>query len=108
MQYRYFALLFPDSMLLKGERERVIRVSEDVPYMFRERLLSQKENLTNGNIMYQLTGTVVDNERISLQKFQTQICKDANTDNVNNATAKIIFINDESLKEEWNFNLASI
>lgn len=108
MQYRYFALLFPDYMLLKGEGERHIRLSEDAPYIFKERLLLQKQNPLSGNIMYQLEGTIIDNENTSLQDFQTQICLDASTSKVNNATAKIILINNESIQEDWSFNLRSV
>lgn len=108
MQYRYFALLFPDSMLLNGERERLIRLSEEVPYIFKEKLLSRKQSPTGGNMMYQLTGIVIDNESIKLQEFHTQVCIEANTDKANNATARIILINNESIQEEWDFDLRSV
>ena len=108
MQYRYFALLFPESTLLKGEKERLIKLSEDAPYIFKERLLLQKQDPQSGNIIYQLEGTIIDNENTSLQEFQTQFCLDAVTSKVNNATARIILINNESIQEEWNFNLRSV
>ena len=105
MQYRYFALLFPEYVLLKGERERLIRLSEDVPYIFRERLLFWKQNPMNGELTYQLVGTIMDDENTSLQEYQTQICLDAVTSKVSKAKAQIILINNKSVEEEWNFNL---
>ena len=93
MQYRYFALLFPELTLLKGEKERLIKLSEDAAYIFKERLLLQKQDPQSGDIIYQL---------------QTQFCLDAVTSKVNNATARIILINNESIQEEWNFNLRSV
>lgn len=108
MQYRYFALLFPDYMFLKGEGERHIRLSEDAPYIFKERLLLQKQNPLSENIMYQLEGAIIDNENTGLQDFQTQICLDATTSKVNNATAQIILINNENVEGEWNFDLTSV
>jgi hypothetical protein len=108
MQYRYFALLFPELTLLKGEKERLIKLSEDAPYIFKERLLLQKQDSQSGDIIYQLEGTIIDNENTSLQEFQTQFCLDAVTSKVNNATARIILINNESIQEEWNFNLRSV
>ena len=105
MQYRYFALLFPEYILLKGERERLIRLSEDVPYIFRERLLFWKQNPMNGELTYQLVGTIMDDENTSLQEYQTQICLDVVTSKASKAKAQIILINNKSVEEEWNFNL---
>ena len=62
----------------------------------------------NGELTYQLVGTIMDDENTSLQEFQTQFCLDAVTSKVNNATARIILINNESIQEEWNFNLRSV
>lgn len=108
MQYRHFALLFPDYMLLKGKGERIIRLSEDIPYVFKEKLLLQKQNLSNENIIYQLEGTIIDDENTSLQAFQTHIELDTTTRKVCNATAQIILVNNESIEEEWTFNLMSL
>ena len=108
MQYRHFALLFPDYMLLKGKGERIIRLSEDIPYVFKEKLLLQKQNLSNENIIYQLEGTIIDDENTSLQAFQTHIELDTTTRKVSNATAQIILVNNESIEEEWTFNLMSL
>lgn len=59
----------------------------------------------NGELTYQLVGTIMDDENTSLQKYQRQICLDAVTSKVSKAKAQIILINNKSVEEEWNFNL---
>ena len=59
----------------------------------------------NGELTYQLVGTIMDDENTSLQEYQTQICLDVVTSKVSKAKAQIILINNKSVEEEWNFNL---